>query len=69
MIALLLFQDLLAIIVLVMIESAGAEQPGAEALLRPLLTLPLLGVVSWLSVPIWCAHVLQYRPDQSECGN
>ena len=50
MIALLLFQDLLAIIVLVMIESAGAEQYGPAALLRPLLTLPLLGIVSWLSV-------------------
>ena len=50
MIALLLFQDLLAIIVLVMIESAGAEQYGPGALLRPLLTLPLLGIVSWLSV-------------------
>ena len=50
MIALLLFQDLLAIIVLVMIESAGAEQYGPGALLQPLLTLPLLGIVSWLSV-------------------
>lgn len=50
MIALLLFQDLLAIIVLVMIESAGAETSGMGALLRPLLTLPLLGAVSWLSV-------------------
>jgi len=50
MIALLLFQDLLAIIVLVMIESAGGETSGMGALLRPLLTLPLLGAVSWLSV-------------------
>ena len=50
MIALLLFQDLLAIIVLVMIESAGAEQPGPRTLLQPLLTLPLLGIVSWLNV-------------------
>ena len=50
MIALLLVQDLLAIIVLVMIESAGAEQPGPGTLLQPLLTLPLLGIVSWLSV-------------------
>jgi len=50
MIALLLFQDLLAIIVLVMIESAGAEQPRPGMLLQPLLTLPLLGIVSWLSV-------------------
>ena len=50
MIALLLFQDLLAIIVLVMIESAGEEKSGLVALFRPLLTLPLLGLVSWLSV-------------------
>ena len=50
MIALLLFQDLLAIIVLVMIESAGGETSGMGALLQPLLTLPLLGAVSWLSV-------------------
>ncbi|MAB26412.1 MAG: sodium:proton antiporter [Alteromonadaceae bacterium] len=50
MIALLLLQDLLAIIVLVMIESAGEEQPGPGKLLQPLLTLPLLGIVSWLSV-------------------
>ena len=59
MIALLLFQDLLAIIVLVMIESAGAEQPGAGALLRPLLTLPLLGVVSWLSVRVVLLNLIK----------
>ena len=59
MIALLLFQDLLAIIVLVMIESAGAEQPGAEALLRPLLTLPLLGALSWLSVRVVLLNLIK----------
>ena len=50
MIALLLFQDLLAIIVLVMMESAGIGDLAWRALLQPLLTLPLLGLVSWLSV-------------------
>tara|TARA_B100000214_G_C23923274_1_gene607116 strand:- start:31 stop:1197 length:1167 start_codon:yes stop_codon:yes gene_type:complete len=59
MIALLLFQDLLAIIVLVMIESAGAEQPALGALLRPLLTLPLLGVVSWLSVRVVLLNLIK----------
>ena len=41
MIALLLFQDLLAIIVLVMMESAGIGDLTWRALLQPLLTLPL----------------------------
>jgi len=59
MIALLLFQDLLAIIVLVMIESAGAEQSGPGALLRPLLTLPLLGIVSWLSVRVILLNLIK----------
>ena len=59
MIAMLLFQDLLAIIVLVMIESAGAEQPGQGALVRPLLTLPLLGVVSWLSVRVVLLNLIK----------
>ena len=59
MIALLLFQDLLAIIMLVMIESAGAEQSGPGALLRPLLTLPLLGIVSWLSVRVILLNLIK----------
>ena len=59
MIALLLFQDLLAIIVLVMIESAGVEQSGVGALLRPLLTLPLLGIVSWLSVRVILLNLIK----------
>ena len=59
MIALLLFQDLLAIIVLVMIESAGAEQPGPGTLLQPLLTLPLLGIVSWLSVRVLLLNLIK----------
>jgi len=59
MIALLLFQDLLAIIVLVLIESAGAEQPGLGALLKPLLTLPILGIVSWLSVRVVLLNLIK----------
>ena len=50
MIALLLFQDLMAIIVLVLMESAGTQNASWRALLAPLLTLPLLGFISWLSV-------------------
>jgi len=50
MIALLLFQDLLAIIVLVLMESAGAGELTWTNLLKPLLMLPVLGLVSWLSV-------------------
>ena len=50
MIALLLFQDLMAIIVLVLMESAGTDSTSLRALLAPLLTLPLLGFISWLSV-------------------
>ena len=50
MIALLLFQDLLAIIVLVLMESAGAGELTWTSLLKPLLMLPVLGLVSWLSV-------------------
>ena len=50
MIALLLFQDLLAIIVLVLMESAGAGELTWISLLKPLLMLPVLGLVSWLSV-------------------
>jgi len=50
MIALLLFQDLLAIIVLVLMESAGAGELTWTNLLKPLLMLPVLGFVSWLSV-------------------
>ncbi len=59
MIALLLFQDLLAIIVLVMIESAGTDQPDPGMLFQPLLTLPLLGVVSWLSVRIVLLNLIK----------
>ena len=52
MIALLLFQDLLAIIVLVVMESLGGQAGSLswQSISRPLLALPLLAVVSWVSV-------------------
>ena len=50
MIALLLFQDVIAIIVLVVMESVGAGDYSARDLLRPLVTLPILALVSWVSV-------------------
>jgi Kef-type K+ transport system membrane component KefB len=50
MIALLLFQDVMAIVVLVLMESVGGGDYSAEALLMPLVTLPLLAVLSWVSV-------------------
>jgi hypothetical protein len=50
MIALLLFQDVIAIIVLVIMESVGAGDYSVRALLMPLVTLPILAFVSWLSV-------------------
>ena len=52
MIALLLFQDLLAIIVLVMMESIGSTEITWQTLLRPLLSLPVLGALSWISVKL-----------------
>ena len=52
MIALLLFQDLLAIIVLVVMESLGgqAQSLSWQDIFRPLLALPLLALMSWASV-------------------
>ena len=52
MIALLLFQDLLAIIVLVVMESLGGQAGSLtwQSIFRPLLALPLLALVSWVSV-------------------
>ena len=52
MIALLLFQDLLAIIVLVVMESLGGHAGSLtwQSISRPLIALPLLAVVSWVSV-------------------
>ena len=59
MIALLLFQDLLAIIVLVLMESAGAGELTWSSLLKPLLMLPVLGFVSWLSVKTLLLTLIQ----------
>lgn len=52
MIALLLFQDLLAIIVLVVMESLGGQSQSLswQDISRPLLALPLLALMSWASV-------------------
>jgi len=50
MIALLLFQDVIAIVVLVVMESLGGGEYAARDLLMPLVTLPLLALVSWISV-------------------
>ena len=52
MIALLLFQDLLAIIVLVVMESLGGltQSLSWQNITRPLLALPLLVLMSWGSV-------------------
>jgi len=50
MIALLLFQDVIAIVVLVVMESLGGGEYGARDLLMPLITLPLLALLSWISV-------------------
>lgn len=50
MIALLLFQDAIAIVVLVVMESLGGGEYAARDLLMPLITLPLLALLSWISV-------------------
>lgn len=50
MIALLLFQDVMAIVVLVVMESADSGTQAGLQLFMPLLTLPFLGFISWLSV-------------------
>jgi Kef-type K+ transport system membrane component KefB len=50
MIALLLFQDVIAIVVLVVMESLGGGEYAARDLLMPLITLPLLALASWVSV-------------------
>jgi Kef-type K+ transport system membrane component KefB len=59
MIALLLFQDLLAIIVLVLMESAGAGELTWSSLLKPLLMLPVLGLIGWLSVKTLLLSLIQ----------
>ena len=59
MIALLLFQDLLAIIILVLMESAGAGELTWSSLLKPLLMLPVLGLIGWLSVKTVLLSLIQ----------
>ena len=59
MIDLLLFQDLLAIIVLVLMESAGAGELTWSSLLKPLLMLPVLGLIGWLSVKTLLLSLIQ----------
>ncbi len=50
MIALLLLQDVMAIVILVLMESVGDGNYSPRELLMPLITLPLLALVSWISV-------------------
>ena len=49
LVALLLFQDLMAIILLVVLQSAGGPEDLASVI-RPLLMLPLLGMGCWVLV-------------------
>lgn len=50
LVALLLFQDLLAIILLVILQSAGNGNMEPMALVKPLALLPVLGGACWASV-------------------
>ncbi|EED36471.1 sodium/hydrogen antiporter [Luminiphilus syltensis NOR5-1B] len=47
LVALLLFQDLLAIIILVLIQSSVGGETNAWSLVKPLLALPVLGFFCW----------------------
>lgn len=49
LVALLLFQDLMAIILLVVLQSAGGPE-DLSSVIRPLLMLPLLGMGCWVLV-------------------
>ncbi len=49
LVALLLFQDLMAIILLVVLQSAGGPE-DLSSVIRPLLMLPLLGIGCWALV-------------------
>lgn len=49
LVALLLFQDLMAIILLVVLQSAGGPE-DLSSVIRPLLMLPLLGIGCWVLV-------------------
>jgi Kef-type K+ transport system membrane component KefB len=59
MIALLLFQDLLAIVVLVLMDSSGASSITWHTLLKPLLSLPVLGGICWISVKVLLLPLIQ----------
>ncbi|MEE4202138.1 MAG: cation:proton antiporter [Halieaceae bacterium] len=50
LVALLLFQDLLAIVLLVILQNSGADNNGVLGLLQPLAMLPLLGGLCWAFV-------------------
>jgi Kef-type K+ transport system membrane component KefB len=59
MVALLLFQDLLAIILLVVLQNLGVAGEGITSLLQPLAMLPLLGVACWVAVRLVLLPLLQ----------
>ena len=63
MIALLLFQDLLAIILLVVIETVGSGASEWFTLLKPLALLPVFGLLAWLGVR-WVLLTLITRFDR-----
>lgn len=57
LVALLLFQDVLAIVILVILQSSGLEQMGVTTILRPLALLPVLAavcllLVRWVLLPL-----------------
>lgn len=50
LVALLLFQDLMAIVLLVVLQTGGAGDTAIMDLLRPLMLLPVLAALAWLCV-------------------
>lgn len=50
LVALLLFQDLMAIVLLVVLQTRGAGELAVMDMLRPLLLLPVLATLAWLCV-------------------
>jgi len=50
LVALLLFQDVLAIVILVILQSSGVEEMSVAAILRPLGLLPVLAIGSLIAV-------------------
>ncbi len=59
LIALLLFQDLIAIVILVFIESMSVPEPNLKTLLKPLLILPFLSLACWLFVKILLLELIK----------